>query len=90
MPLMPKAEGLNLFPVLSSPLPPLSFKISNLSISLGGKHSCSPCIFLHKHLTILFELCSSTHYTSFEEWMLGAMLHFDFAAIKCNTAAHYI
>lgn len=39
----------------------LSCKISNLSISLWGRHSCSPCIILHKHLTILFELCSSTH-----------------------------
>lgn len=48
----------------------LSCKYQNLSISLWGKHSCSACIILHKHLAILFELCSSTHYTSFEEWML--------------------
>lgn len=48
----------------------LSCKISNLSISLWGKHSCTCCIILYKHLTILFELCCSTHYSSFEERML--------------------
>lgn len=65
-----QSKGLNLFPVLNYYLSTLSCKISNLSISLWGKHSCSHYIFLYKHLSILFELCSSTHYTSFEEWML--------------------
>lgn len=45
---------------------------------------------LHKHLTILFELGSSTHYTSFEDWTLERCYILDFAGIKCNTAANYI
>lgn len=79
----------NLFPELNSSLAPFHVKYQTFQYHSEEKHSCSPCIILYKHLTILFELCSSTHYTSFEEVDVGAMLHFDFAAIKYNTAAHY-
>lgn len=88
-PLLLKAEVENLFPELKHLFNYLSSKCSNLSVSLWGRHACSIAIILHKHLTILFELCSSAHYTTFEEWMLE-MLHFDFAVIKRNTAANYI
>lgn len=88
-PLLPKAEVQNLFPDLKHLFSCLSSKISNLSVSLWGRHACYTAVILHKHLTILFELWSSAHYTTFEEWMLE-MLHFDFAVIKRNTAANYI
>lgn len=68
----------------------LSCKISNLSTSLWGKHSCSPCIILYKHLTILFELCSYTHYTSFEDWVSEHCYILVLAVIKCSTEANYI
>lgn len=69
-PLVPKADDVNLFPVLNSSLGHFHVKYQTFLYDCeeaGLAPLPPPRRTPYKHSTILFELCSPTHYSSFEE-----------------------